>query len=89
MRGKGFINIERACVNKGITLYAHNTLIPTILGGGGIARSVTRIIIDRYRAFQSCFRASLEGFAMSIGSMTNVTKVNIYGNQEVKRLTMR
>ena len=24
-----------------------------------------------------------------IGSMTNVIKVNIYGNQEVKRLTMR
>lgn len=65
-----------------------NVLIPTILGGG-IARSVTRIILDRYRAFQRCFRASLEGFAMSIGSMTNVIKVNIYGNQEVKRLTMR
>ena len=77
-----------------------NVLIPTVLGG--IARSVTRIIIDRYKAFQRCFRASLEGFAMSIGSMTNVIKtiprigsmtnvikVNIYGNQEVKRLTMR
>ena len=63
MRGKGFINIERACVNKGITLYAHNTLIPTILGGG-IARSVTRIILDEYKAFQRCFRASLEGFAL-------------------------
>lgn len=76
-------------------------LIPTVLGGC-IARSVTRIIIDRYKAFQRCFRASLEGFAMSIGSMTNVIKtiprigsmtnvikVNIYGNQEVKRLTMR
>ena len=66
-----------------------NVLIPTVLGGGRIARSVTRIIIDRYKAFQRCFRASLEGFAMSIGSMTNVIKVNIYGNQEVKRLTMR
>ena len=78
-----------------------NVLTPTVLGGG-IARSVTRIIIDRYKAFQRCFRASLEGFAMSIGSMTNVIKtiprigsmtnvikVNIYGNQEVKRLTMR
>ena len=65
-----------------------NVLIPTVLGGC-IARSVTRIIIDRYKAFQRCFRASLEGFAMSIGSMTNVIKVNIYGNQEVKRLTMR
>ena len=77
-------------------------LIPTVLGGGCSARSVTRIIIDRYKAFQRCFRASLEGFAMSIGSMTNVIKtiprigsmtnvikVNIYGNQEVKRLTMR
>ena len=50
-----------------------NVLIPTVLGGG-IARSVTRIIIDRYKAFQRCFRASLEGFAMSIGSMTNVIK---------------
>ena len=50
-----------------------NVLIPTVLGGG-IARSVTRIIIDRYKAFQTCFRASLEGFAMSIGSMTNVIK---------------
>lgn len=51
-----------------------NVLIPIVLGGGGIARSVTRIIIDRYKAFQRCFRASLEGFAMSIGSMTNVIK---------------
>ena len=50
-----------------------NVLIPTVLGGR-IARSVTRIIIDRYKAFQRCFRASLEGFAMSIGSMTNVIK---------------
>ena len=50
-----------------------NALIPTILGGG-IARSVTRIIIGRYKAFQRCFRASLEGFAMSIGSMTMVVK---------------
>ena len=70
--------------------------------GGGIARSVTRIIIGRYKAFQRCLRASLEGFVMfvgsmtkvvkaipRIGSMTNVIKVNIYGNQEVKRLTMR
>ena len=65
-----------------------NMLIPTVLGGG-IAHGVTRIVIGRYKAFQSCFRAYLEGFAMSIGSMTNVTKVNIYGNQEVKRLTMR
>ena len=73
MRGKGFINIERACVNKGITLYAHNTLIPTILGGG-IAHGVTRIIKDRYKAFQRCFRASLEGFVVYIGSMTNVIK---------------
>lgn len=34
MRGKGFINIVRVCVNKGITSYAHNTLIPIVLGGG-------------------------------------------------------
>lgn len=78
-----------------------NLLCTTILGGG-IARSVTRIIIGRYKAFQRCLRASLEGFVMfvgsmtkvvkaipRIGSMTNVIKVNIYGNQEVKRLTMR
>ena len=110
------------CTNNGA-----NMLTSTVLGGG-IAHGVTRIIIDRYKAFQRCFRASLEGFAMSIGSMTmvvkaiqrigsmtmvvkaiqrigsmtmvvkaiqrigsmtNVIKVNIYGNQEVKRLTMR
>ena len=34
--------------------------------GGGIARSVTRIIIDRYRASQRCFRALLGGFIVYI-----------------------
>ena len=42
--------------------------------GGGIAHGVTRIIKDRYKAFQRCFRASLEGFVVYIGSMTNVIK---------------
>lgn len=77
MRGKGFINIERACVNKGITLYAHNTLIPIALGKC-IAHDITRIIIDRYKAlatlfetpssttFQRCFRALLGGFIVYI-----------------------
>ena len=84
-----------------ITLYNH--LTHNDLGEGicyGIASSATYSVI--HKAFQRCFRASLEGFAMSIGSMTmvvkaiqrigsmtNVIKVNIYGNQEVKRLTMR
>lgn len=42
-----------------------NVLIPTVLGGR-IARSVTRIIIDRYRASQRCFRALLGGFIVYI-----------------------
>ena len=58
-----------------------NLLCATILGGG-IAYKVTHYILDEYRAFgfplrdaelydlQRCFRASLEGFAVSIGSMT-------------------
>ena len=49
-----------------------NALIPTILGGG-TAYDVTLIIIDRYRAFQRCLRASLEG-----------SFVSLYINQEVK-----
>ena len=50
-----------------------NVLNYRILGGGYSGALTHRFFID-YRAFQRCLRASLKGFAASVGSMTKVIK---------------
>ena len=46
---------------------AELNLLCAIVLGGGIAHKVTHYILDEYRAFQRCLRASLEGFVMFVG----------------------
>lgn len=41
-------------------------LLCIIVLGGGIAHKVTLYILDEYRAFQRCLRASLEGIVVFI-----------------------
>lgn len=48
-----------------------NLLCATVLKKrGGYYIKVTHFILDEYRAFQRCFRASLGGIVVFIGSMT-------------------
>lgn len=46
-----------------------NLLCATVLGGG-ITHKVTHYILDEYKAFQRCLRASLEGFVVSVDKLS-------------------
>ena len=67
-----------------------NLLCATILGGG-IARELTHYILDEYRAFQRCLRASLKGFAVcplpDLPEGRRDTQPNRYGTYRNIRLS--